>query len=171
MIRYTEIAPGNLGVLQTLARMQGMIHGSQGSSWVRWATGQIPPGPPLHRVGAIYEWVLRRMVYVLDGQAADSVPLEEELRSPEYLLAMISRQGTAEGDCDDFVLLTGALLVAHGIPARLVVTSAREDREFDHVFLEAWTRDGWLTMDGIHGQPLGWSVPASGVTHRTEVPL
>ena len=42
------------------------------------------------------------------------IALDERLRSPDYLLRWIARDGRAPGDCDDFVMLMGALWTAVG---------------------------------------------------------
>jgi len=170
--RALYIPPGNPGILVTVDRMRLFVRQSLGSPWIRWAFGRMVQSVPLSqmapdvRIGHIYEWVLRHLTYVYDGQASDSVlALDEEIRSPEYLLHRIYQFGTAEGDCDDFVILLAALLIGSGTRVRFVLTSARDDQEFDHVFLQAWTGQGWLTLDGIHGADLDWMVPMENVTN------
>jgi len=167
--RAHHIAEGNPGVLQTLERMRLMVHDDLGSPWIQWALRQVLQGAtpsPEARIGAIYQWVMGSMHYIIDGEGTDSVlAAEEEIRSPNYLLDAIYQSGIAEGDCDDFVILLAALLLSAGTRVRWIVTSARDDGEFDHVFLQAWTGTGWLTLDGIHGAPLDWHVPTEGITN------
>lgn len=168
--RALIIPGGNPGVMMTLERMRTLVHSDLSSAWVRWALRdallQLATPSPLERIGAIYQWVMAHMSYIIDGEGTDSVfAAEEEIRAPNYLVNLIYQHGIAEGDCDDFVILLAALLLASGSPVRWIVTSARDDREFDHVFIQAWTGTGWITMDGIHGAPLDWHVPAEGITN------
>lgn len=170
--RASYIPPGNPGILVTVDRMRVMVRESLRSPWLRWAFRQMVQSVPFSqmtpdvRIGTIYEWVLSHLTYGYDGQLSDSVlGLEEEIRSPEYLLHRIYQFGIAEGDCDDFVILMAALLLASGTRVRFVLTSARDDQEFDHVFLQAWTGTVWINLDGIHGAELGWMVPLDAVTN------
>lgn len=171
--RSIEIPPGNAGILMTLSRMRDRVRENLGSPWVRWAYREavhtVPPECRTNRevlIAAIYEWVLQHLIYTQDGAASDSVlHLEEEIRSPDYLFNRIYQTGTAEGDCDDFVIALAALLLTGEIPAAWTVTSARVDREFDHVFTEALTSTQWIVLDGIHGAPMGWHVPLENVTN------
>jgi hypothetical protein len=167
--RTVPISPGNAGILQTLDRMKALVDDSAGTVYIGWGLRAIQLSASdslILKIGKIYEWVGQHLTYTQDGQASDSVlHMEEELRSPEYLLHRISQYGIAEGDCDDFVILTTALLKGIGVTVRWVVTSAREDAEFDHVFLQAHTDAGWVNLDGIHGAPMGWMVPLQNVTN------
>ena len=165
--RQVPIAPGNVGILQTLERMRLLVEQDRTSPFVVWAyrqaTGEVP-GLPI--VAQVYEWVLKHLTYVHDGEASDSVlAMEEELRSPAYLINRIHQTGRAEGDCDDFVILLTSLLKHGSVRVRWIVTSARKDREFDHVFLQAFDGLTWVTLDGIHGAPMGWMVPTENMTN------
>jgi len=170
--RAVYIPPGNAGILVTVDRMRQLIRQSLTTPWIRWALGQMVQSVPLSqmaptvRIGTIYEWALHHLTYGYDGELSDSVlAMEEEIRSPEYLLHRIYQFGIAEGDCDDFVILLAALLLASGTPVRLILSSARNDQEFDHVFLQAWSGTGWITLDGIHGAAMGWMIPMEHVTN------
>lgn len=167
--RAIPISSGNAGILQTLDRMRMLVDDSAGTVYVGWGLRQIELSASNAldvKIGKIYQWVNRHLTYTKDGVASDSVlALDEELRSPEYLLHRIFQFGMAEGDCDDFVILTTALLKGIGVRVRWVVTSARNDGEFDHVFLQAWNGSHWINLDGIHGAPMGWIVPLENVTN------
>lgn len=164
--RQVPIAPGNVGILQTLERMRLLVEQDAQSPFVQWAFRSATGAPGIPVMAQVYEWVLQHMVYTHDGEASDSVlAMEEELRAPSYLINRIHQFGKAEGDCDDFVILTTSLLKRGGVRVRWVVTSAREDREFDHVFLQAFDGFSWVTLDGIHGAPMGWMVPADNMTN------
>mgnify|MGYP001609689838 CR=1 FL=1 len=177
-VRVSEILPGNPGILQTARRMLAMI-----ASPSPLATAQagaiasaLPPlAPASLLVLAVFRWVQEHMVYTHDGAAPESVPVPgageepEELRSPEYLLRGIANYGADYGDCDDFVILLGALLRSLGIPFALVLTSGRPDREFDHVFLKVDTEGGPVYADPIQRVPVGWHVPWNRVTAYQEL--
>lgn len=169
MAQAVPISPGNAGILQTLDRMRVLVDDSAGTVYIGWglkATGLSPSDSLDLKIGKIYQWVNQHLTYTKDGEASDSVlQMEEELRSPEYLLHRIYQFGIAEGDCDDFVILTTALLKGIGVKVRWIVTSARDDGEFDHVFLQASNGFQWINLDGIHGAPMGWIIPLANVTN------
>jgi predicted transglutaminase-like cysteine proteinase len=75
------------------------------------------------------------------------------------------------GDCDDYVLLMGALLLRLGIPSTVVLTSGRDDGEYDHVFLEVPFPEGPVTLDAITGAGFGWRVPADRITALERIPV
>jgi len=70
------------------------------------------------------------------------------------------------GDCDDFSMLTGAMLLAAGIPSVEVFTVAADGidpNRWSHVYLVAHLGAGGsepLVMDCSHGQWFGWEAPA-----------
>jgi transglutaminase-like putative cysteine protease len=124
---------------------------------------------------AVYQWVQSHLTYTPDGEAPDAHPLErgqEGLRSPEYLLRGIANWGTDRGDCDDYVILMGALLLRLGVPLDVVLTSGRDDGEYDHVFLQT-RADPQRTyiLDGITGEPFGWHVPTDRVKALEAIPV
>jgi len=178
VIRHS-IAPGNAGILETVAHLRRLVAGASPAS-VRWALSDAGPLPQeaLTRAATLYAWVQAHMTYVADGAASDSMDimtpegtrrLEEELRTPDYLLARIADEGRAEGDCDDYVILLAVLWRAVGLPVRPVLVSARADGEYDHVYVEVGVgsvgaRAVWLPADAIHGAPLGWRVDPTRVT-------
>jgi transglutaminase-like putative cysteine protease len=116
------------------------------------------------------------MRYTPDAEAHGAFPLEDVLYAPDDLLAQIDAQGYAEGDCDDYVILLGALCVALSIPCQIEVLSTRDDRMFDHVYLRLVDD---TVMDAIPsgpapigaGEPFGWEVPPERVTNRGVFPL
>ena len=122
----------------------------------------------------MYQWVQSHLIYTPDGAAPDAHPLErgqEGLRSPEYLLRGIANWGVDWGDCDDYVILMGALLLRLWVPLVAVLTSGRSDGEYDHVWLCAQTPEGVFALDGIKGHPFGWQVPDEGITATELIPV
>ncbi len=123
------------------------------------------------QAAAFYRWVQEHLTYAGDHLVV------EELRGPEQLLADIRARGYAYADCDDYVILLGALLAAMGIKFSIITTSAGADQIFDHTFLLVSTEQGEIVADPIPEKtgaphPFGWHVPWGSVTNieRHEVP-
>jgi hypothetical protein len=171
VVHEVYIPEGNAGILLTAARMRALIlaPSRRGAAALGQALeGQLHLGQ-VAKAGLIYRWVQAHMVYTADGEMPDSVPREEELRAPDYLLAAIDNAGRAQGDCDDWVILMGHLFHLAGLPATMVLVSGRADGEFDHVYLRVGTEHGWIGADAIHGAPFGWELDPALVTNRAEV--
>lgn len=97
---------------------------------------------PGERARLIREWVDNHVHFTPDPY------LVELLKSPEYMLRFILAEGVATGDCDDVALLTAALGMAVGIPARFVLLSFASGQPFRHVYTELGTPcEGWVEMD------------------------
>jgi transglutaminase-like putative cysteine protease len=77
----------------------------------------------------------------------------EVLRTPVFMLEDMGRTtGTRivglEGDCDDSATFLGAAAKVLGFPARLVAIRHNPNvPDFEHVFAQAFDRDGWATLD------------------------
>lgn len=79
---------------------------------------------------AITQWVMSRMVYLADPDGG------EFITTPIVLLNQIRQKGFAYGDCDDHVVLLGAMLVSIGIPARAAAVKLGGGEWYDHVVIE-----------------------------------
>jgi transglutaminase-like putative cysteine protease len=113
--------------------------------------------PDWHRSRAVFDWVKRnitfetdeRLLYELLGTGPDN----ELLIRPELLLRF------RRGDCDDYSMLTCAMLLRAGIPCQLVTIAAdrQEPQRFSHVYAQALL-DGRVRfpMDTSHGPYAGW---------------
>lgn len=75
-------------------------------------------------------WVMNRMVYLADPDGG------EFITTPLVLLNQIAEQGFAYGDCDDHVVLLGAMMVSVGIPAKAVAVKLGGGEWFDHVVIQ-----------------------------------
>ena len=176
-VRMTELAPGNAGIVATARRMRGMIldHDPLTRQVAEDVLLELPGQPDTYRQAeALYQWVQDHLQYVHDHVHV------EEVRNSNFLVnKILSAPGQrAAGDCDDYVVLLGSLLTAVGIPVAIVLTSARPDGEYDHVFLRVQTSQGLVTADAIpigetapEYMPFGWEVPAGAVTNRLELPV
>jgi transglutaminase-like putative cysteine protease len=78
----------------------------------------------------IAEFVMRKMVYLADPDGG------EFIQTPLVLLNTIAQKGFAYGDCDDHVVLLGAMLTAAGIPARAVAVKLHGSDYYNHVVVE-----------------------------------
>jgi hypothetical protein len=156
--RWIEIPEGQPGSWMTLERMASMIRAS--APIVETQAARMAAAPP----EVIFEWVRSHMLYTPDFNNGDVI---EEIKTPEYLLREIAAFGHALGDCDDYVVLLGALYLRQGRTISLTAISRHADQLLDHVYL---TVDG-VSVDGIVPYPFGWEVPASEVTFRMDYPL
>jgi len=87
-------------------------------------------------VEKIVEFVRSKVRYVDDPQRM------EVLQSPERTLHL------GMGDCDDFTILTGALLRTAGFPVRIVLGDVNGDGKYEHVYLRVMLPNKtWLTVD------------------------
>jgi len=91
---------------------------------------------------ALLAWVKERVKYLPDPDGA------EWIVSPLVQLDRIAAEGFSYGDCDDHVLLLGALLQSIGIPATVHAVKIRpSDPWFNHVILSARLPSGDVDMD------------------------
>jgi transglutaminase-like putative cysteine protease len=89
----------------------------------------------------VARWVMSRMVYLPDPDGG------EFIQTPLVLLQTIAEKGVAYGDCDDHVVLLGAMLNSIGIPARAVAVKLGGTEWFDHVVIEYPANGRTVTMD------------------------
>jgi transglutaminase-like putative cysteine protease len=78
----------------------------------------------------VAQWVMRKMVYLPDPDGG------EFIQTPLVLLNTIAKKGVAYGDCDDHVVLLGAMLTSIGIPARAVAVKLHGAPHYNHVVVE-----------------------------------
>jgi transglutaminase-like putative cysteine protease len=133
----------NADMHQTLAAMKEEAHKGKKDLSVRSLVEQLckdlPSGDYASEVLACYYWVCRNIRYMRD---IDKV---EFLKSPHRLLA------TGTGDCDDMSTLLASMLMACGNQCRFVIVGFRPSSppNFTHVFVQARTPQGWLTLDPV----------------------
>ena len=173
--RFVEIAEGEEGSRQTLARMRAMVLAPDpiveaAVSDILSQTEHLSPAEIAH---VIFEWVRDHMLYTPDvnTQWGHVGHVIEELRTPGYTLLEIDRLGAAIGDCDDYVVLLCALYSRLGFRCRMVAISRSDDLMLDHVYMQVQVDGEWTTADGIVAWPFGWEVPEEEVTNRVEFPI
>lgn len=163
--RFTYIPEGYEGSVATLRRMAEMI---------------VAPDPvvddfadilaqvsddPVQVVKTFFEWVRAKMLYTPDFNNGVVI---EEIRTPGYLLHEITALGAALGDCDDYVVLYGAVFHRMGFPVTLEAVSTHPDRQLDHVYCSVMVNGQRIPLDGIVPEPFGWEVPENEVTNRLQ---
>lgn len=147
---------GDAGIAQTVSVMHGLIDRGavdpgvreQALSIVRMAGSA--PRDSRSEIAAIFAWVKSHMRFQKDVSGG------EYLCSADYLLQ------TLAGDCDDYVILTGALLKSLGIPVRIVTIAAdrEEPARMSHVYMEALAKGEWTPLDGTQANSFpGWQPP------------
>lgn len=155
--------------MATLGRMALLIRlGAEHPAVRAAALAAVPAGADRReKAAAIHQWVRARVRFVQDEtlvaaaaalSGLDLAPDAELLIAPWELL----RMSPAQGDCDDFTMLTGAMLRALGVPIELVIVAANPNRrtEYSHVYLYAVLEDGGrLAVDASHGPAVGWEAP------------
>ena len=103
----------------------------------------------------LIQWVKSHMIYLADPDGA------EFIQTPTVLLNVIAAKGTAYGDCDDHVVLLGALLTAIGIPARAAAVKLYGSEYYNHVIIEYQVNGEWVTCD-----PCAKGVPTPNYNDR-----
>ena len=118
----------------------------------------------LGEIRAITRWVQTNMIYRKDGYGV------EFFHTARRLIRDIE-EGKSAGDCDDFVILGGALLGAIGYPVGALIVDSNNDGIMNHVMLVTKTfsptrefGDSWIPIELIYPQfKIGESVPISQV--------
>jgi predicted transglutaminase-like cysteine proteinase len=113
-----------------------------------------------HYVESVHDWVRRHVRFVQDVDLAAPLgigPVAEVLIRPRELVRMPQPMG----DCDDYSMLTMALLQAGGIPASFATVAANsaQPSDYSHVYVIAHTPEGDIPVDASHGGYAGWAAP------------
>lgn len=85
------------------------------------------------------------------------------------------------GDCDDYVIVLGSMLMAVGHPVRMRVVATRrdgvpdKDAPWSHIYLLTPTtfdnpNAKWISVDASMNKPLGWEAPGASDVARTGKP-
>lgn len=158
----------------TIAQMKEYVEAGARSRLVIEASADalrdLPDLAPASDVAfAIFQWIKSHITFVTDEEICQAAGVgdvvcgeSEWLIQPERLLSMPSPRG----DCDDFSMLTCAMLLAAGVDCEFTTVAADkvDPQRFSHVYAVALLPDGRLAMDTSHGAYPGWEVGA--VTRR-----
>lgn len=133
------------------------------------AIADAAAGAGSNPIDGVFRWVRSHVRFREDAEAAAGLrgfnPTDTEvLIRPVDLV----RMPTPAGDCDDFSMLTAALLRALGIRAAFVTIAADPSQPdtYSHVYVIA---AGRIPMDTSHGPAPGWSAPAAGKSRTWEI--
>lgn len=149
--KIKTIPSGDLGTDATVSEMEKLIRDGVKEPLVReLAIGLvrgIAPKDYMGEISRIFQWVQQNIRYTRDPVAL------ELLQSARRLL-----QDRA-GDCDDFTILTSALLQAIGHQTRIKTIAVRPG-EYHHVYPEVFVQGQWLPLDASHSLAIpGWQPP------------
>lgn len=144
---------GVAGVLHTRALMRHLINTGKRDPRIRGIAVSLvaltPERDHLGEVRTIFEFVRDRIRYVSDVN--DTETLHDPIRVYEM----------GAGDCDDKVILLGALLESIGYTTRIVVTGYSDPSIYDHVYLKVLLPDGrMMALDASEPEAPGWEPPA-----------
>lgn len=161
--RFIEVPDGEAGSIATLHHMAALIRTPD--PWVDDFTDILSQASedPMELARLVFEWVRSKMLYTPDRNDSDIL---DEIREPGYLLREIDTYGAALGDCDDYVVLYGAIFHRLGYPFTLEAISRHEDQMLDHVYGSILIGGVRVPIDGIVDFPFGWEVPTDEVTYR-----
>lgn len=159
------------GMETTVEIIKRKIQTYRGFPWVRAKARKITRGIPENpRTGlpnmrnfdaiaqAIYEWIEDTIVYVRDPRDI------ERLQMPDATILLES------GDCDDMVILAGALLQSLGVPTRIKLLG-KKPGQFSHILLEYRADGQWKSFDPTLALYPGFEIPDVHIASTKIIPL
>lgn len=155
--RIVPIPKGDAGTTATVKYMARCIRQGSTSPQIRSMAVSLAlhQKTDVDKAKVVFDFVRSRMRYIRDNTFMETVS------TPALHLKTFVQAGYAAGDCDDHVVLLGALLTSIGYPVRIVtVRVAKGYGPFQHVYLETLIRGTWIPMDATNKRmPMGWAVP------------
>lgn len=104
-------------------------------------------------VKAVFNWMRANVRYIRDMATIDT-----------FALAMRTIEAHG-GDCDDYTIALGALLMSIGYTVRMKTIQTKDADDWNHIYLEVGLPPGkatrWKALDASVAQPAGWEAPAS----------
>jgi hypothetical protein len=166
----SELREKTLAILSTKCDRLGRVQ--------RGATGEtycVPEKDCLAEVKAMFE-VVRNPRSKYSVRYTRDALLADVFTAPERTLLK-----THAGDCDDYCILLGAMLMATGHPVRLRILATRrpgiDDRiaPWSHIYLLTPTkfddpRAKWIAVDASMDKPLSWEAPGAREVAATGKP-
>ena len=168
----------------TINMMARYVREDASSSEVQ-AEAEVAAPPDTDPIEGIFQYVKRLIRFQSDERTAEPLeshlaqiglgdyPVIEVLIRPRDMVTWRSDTGTGQvGDCDDYAMLTAALLIALGIDAHFVTVAAdpRQPGMYSHVYVAAYQQGKRIPLDTSHGEYAGWEV-SRNVTRRQEWPI
>jgi transglutaminase-like putative cysteine protease len=155
-IRLLRVPKGTPGTLATARLIGGLIRDGAKDFYVRqkaieiFRAYRVPAKDKLGEVWALFDWVRRNVRYTRD------IFQVELLHTARRLLELKA------GDCDDFSILLGSMLVSTGHPVRLALVGFRPHKPhaYSHIYLEVQLGRRWIPLDATMERPMGSAPPA-----------
>lgn len=166
-VQVTHTDPSNAytSVKDTVGCMAQIIRESSRSPIVLSVARQLymdsHGGFIVPKLQSIFSYIRSHVKFVEDESVVSYGNSGRELLiRPEVLLTMINPQG----DCDDFTMLAGSLMLAMGIVPKITTVAASRDNpgNFTHVFLRVYyvcdtdREVKKIDFDCSHGLYMGW---------------
>jgi len=106
-----------------------------------------------NEVKAVFNWMRANVRYIRDMATIDT-----------FAVAMRTIEAHG-GDCDDYTIALGALLMSIGYTVRMKTIQTKDSEDWNHIYLQVGLPPGkatrWRTLDASVAQPAGWEAPAS----------
>lgn len=114
-------------------------------------------------VKAIFNWMRANVRYIRDMATIDT-----------FATAMRTIEAHG-GDCDDYTIALGALLMSIGYSVRMKTIQTRDSEDWNHIYLQVGLPPGkntkWRTLDASVAQPAGWEAPSNMIKrYRLDAP-
>ena len=80
---------------------------------------------------------------------------------------------TRGGDCDDYAVTVGGLLMSVGHPVKIRVIQTEGEESWNHVYLitpKDWDGEKWMAIDVSMDKPVGWEAPGAAEVAATGKP-
>lgn len=142
-ITLRRIPDGDAGTRTTLKMMAKLAKDGRFSPEVHATARRILQNVPAKNwpaeVEAVYEFVRDSIRYTQDPDGA------EGLQTPVVTLEIKA------GDCDDKVILLGALLLSLNHPVRFCAVRLDDDPFYSHVFAQTRLGAGWVNLETTEG--------------------
>lgn len=107
---------------------------------------------------AIYDFVIDKTIYTRDPNKI------ERLQMPDATLMLGS------GDCDDMVILSGALLESVGVPTRIRLLG-ESSNSFSHILLDYLSNGQWKSFDPTLALYPGFKIPKDRIKNEKVVSI
>jgi len=104
-------------------------------------------------VKAVFNWMRANVRYIRDMATIDT-----------FATAMRTIEAHG-GDCDDYTIALGALLMSIGYSVRMKTIQTKDSDDWNHIYLQVGLPPGkptkWRTLDASVAQPAGWEAPST----------
>ncbi len=165
-------------VADTIEMMSAYVRADTSSQEVKDEAASVatPDATPQEVIDGVF-WHVKRLIR-FQADSTTALPLSSHLASaglgdspvvevlirPRDMVTWQKDTGRGQvGDCDDFAMLTAALLKARGVEAKFVTVAADPSmpNQFSHVYVAAYpSTGGRVALDTSHGEYPGWETTA-----------